>query len=60
MRHTGKRLTGAETELSFSNTMALKRDLTGWPKHILYIYDQLVPHKNGNTDYLAHRVPQIY
>lgn len=29
-----------QIELSFSNTMALKRDLTGWPKNILYLYVQ--------------------
>ena len=29
-----------QIELSFSNTMALKRDLTGWPKNTLYLYVQ--------------------
>lgn len=49
-----------QIKLSFSNTMALKRDLTGWPKNILYLYVQPVPHKMVIQIYLAPEFPQIH
>lgn len=49
-----------QIELSFSNTTAWKRDLPGWPKNILYLYVQRVPHKMVIQIYLAHEFPQIH